>query len=103
MPDRLDHRLEQRLERIARADHPRGDAVDAGVEVVQPDVRPLEEVAAHELLRDGVQVVAEDHDVVAVPADAAADVQQDLGMEQQHRADLVGDGLGRMVVAGVEV
>ena len=40
--------------------------------------------------------------MVAVPADAAADVQQDLRHERQDRADLVGDGLGRMVVAGVE-
>ena len=43
-----------------------------------------------------------DDDVVAVPAHAAADVQQDLRQEHQHRADLVGDRFGRMVVAGVE-
>ena len=37
------------------------------------------------------QVVVEHDHVVAVPADAAADVQQDLRQEQQHRRDLVGD------------
>ena len=61
-----------------------------------------EKVAAHQLLRDRVQIVVEHDDVIAVPADAAADVQQDLRDEHQHRADLVGDGFGRVVVAGVE-
>ena len=40
--------------------------------------------------------------MIAVPANAAADVQQDLRQEDEHRADLVGDRLGRMVVPGVE-
>ena len=77
-------------------------AVDAGVEEVEADVRAAEEVAAHELLADRREVVVEHHDVIAVPADAAADVQQDLRHEHQHRADLVGDRLGRVIVAGVE-
>ena len=49
-----------------------------------------------------LEVVVEQDDVVAVPADAAADVQQDLRQEHEHRADLVGDRLGRVIVAGVE-
>ncbi len=40
--------------------------------------------------------------MVAVPADAAADVQQELGDVHQHGGDLVGDRLGRMEVTGVE-
>ena len=65
-------------------------------------MRPGEQAAADELLSDRLEVVAEHHDVVAVPADAAADVEQDLRQEHQHRADLVRDRLGRMVVAGIE-
>ena len=55
-----------------------------------------EVVAADELLRDRLQLVGEDHDVVAVPAHAAADVQQDLVEVLEHGRDLVGDDLGRM-------
>ena len=40
--------------------------------------------------------------MVAVPADAAADVQQDLVEPHEHGRDLVGDRLGGMEVAGVE-
>ena len=49
--------MQQRAEHVARADGPRGDAVDAGVEEIQADVRAAEVVAAHEFLRDGVQLV----------------------------------------------
>ena len=38
------------LHRVARADHPGGDAVDAGVEVVEADVRAVEIIAADQLL-----------------------------------------------------
>jgi hypothetical protein len=65
-------------------------------------VRSREEAAADELLGDGLEIVAEDHHMVAVPPNAAADVKQDLREEHQDRADLVRDGFGRMVVAGVE-
>ena len=61
-----------------------------------------QEAAADQLLRDGFQIVAEDHDVVAVPAHAAADVKEDFRKEHQDRADLVRDGFRRMIVAGVE-
>ena len=94
--------MQQRLEHGPRADHPGGHAVDAGVEEVEPDVDAAEVVAPDQLLRDRLQLVGEDHDVVAVPAHAAADVQQDLVQVQEHGRDLVGDDLGRMIVAGVE-
>ena len=40
--------------------------------------------------------------MVAVPAHAPADVQQDLVEVHEHRRDLVRDDLGRMIMAGVE-
>ena len=86
----------------AGADDPGRHAVDAGVEEVEADVHAAEVVAADQLLRDRLELVGEDHDVVAVPADAAADVQQDLVEVLEHGRDLVGDDLGRMVMAGVE-
>ena len=77
--DRFEQGEQEGLEHGAGADDPGGDAVDAGVEEVEADVDAVEEVAADEFLGDGQQVVVEDDDVVAVPADAAADVEQDLG------------------------
>ena len=65
-------------------------------------MHPAEVVAPDQLLGDRLQLVGEDHHVVAVPADAAADVQQDLVQVHEHGRDLVRDDLGRMVVAGVE-
>ena len=60
-----------------------------------------EEVAADELLGDGLEVVGEDHHVVAVPAHAAADVQQDLVEARCSTAEILSaidlgrDGSGR--------
>ena len=65
-------------------------------------MRAAEKVAADELLRDGFEIIVEHDDMIAVPADAAADVQQDLWRIDEHRAELVGDGLGRVIVPGVE-
>ena len=75
---RLEQGEQERLEHVPRADDPGGHAVDAGVEEVEADVDAVEVVAADDLLRDRLQLVGEGHDVVAVPAHAAADVQQDL-------------------------
>ena len=61
-----------------------------------------EKAAADDLLGRRPQIVAEDHHVVAVPADAAAQVQQDFIEEQQHRRNLVGDRLGGVEMARVE-
>jgi len=36
------------------------------------------------------------------PADTPTDVQQDLGHKEKYAADLVGEGLGRVVVSGVQ-
>ena len=63
---------------------------------------PVEVVAADDLLGDRLRARRSGDDVVAVPAHAAADVQQDLVEARQDRRDLVGDDLGRVEVAGVE-
>ena len=51
---------------------------------------------------DGEQVVVENHDVVAVPSHATADVQQNLRHELQHAGNLVRDVFGRMIMAGIQ-
>ncbi len=40
--------------------------------------------------------------MIAVPAHAAADMEEQLRAEGEHGGDLIGDGLGGMEVAGVE-
>ena len=65
-------------------------------------MRAAEEITAHEFLCDCLEIVVEDDDVVAVPTDAPAHVQQDFRQERKDRAQLVDDRLGRVVVPGVE-
>ena len=48
------------------------------------------------------RVVGQGNDVVAVPADAAADVQQDRRHVEENRRQFVGDGFCGVEVAGVE-
>ena len=99
---RFEKRDEQGLEGATGADDPGGDAVDAGVEVVEADVSAGEEIAADQFLHDGLGRVVEKHDVIAIPADAAADVENDLRDVEHDRRDLVGEAFGGMEVAGVE-
>jgi predicted esterase YcpF (UPF0227 family) len=49
-----------------------------------------------------LQLVVEGHHVVAVPAHAAADVQQQLRDVGHDRRDLVGDGLGGVEVTRIQ-
>ena len=42
------------------------------------------------------------HHVIAIPAHAAAEVEQQAGDELQDRRDLIGDRLGGMEVAGIQ-
>ena len=51
--NRLQQRDQQRLDHAARADHPGGDAIDAGVEIIKPDVHPRKVIAAHDLFGVG--------------------------------------------------
>ncbi len=99
---RLQERDEQCLEHRARPDHPGGHAVNARVEVIQADVNAILIAAAHDLLREGDQFLVERHHMIAVPAHAAADVEEHLVKEGEYRAEFVGDDLGRMVVPRVE-
>src|SRR5687768_2193907 len=80
---RFEEREEQGAEQIARADDPRGDAIDARVEVVEANVdaaarleRTLAPPASvgDDLTGDGLEIVGERDDMVAVPAYAAADM-----------------------------
>src|SRR6185312_5496221 len=66
-----------------------------------PDVDPVEVIAPDDLLRDGLELVGQGDDVVAVPAHPSADVEQDLVQPGQDGGDLVGDDLRRVEVAGV--
>ncbi len=50
---RFDERDEQRFDHAAGADDPGGDAVDAGVEIIESDMDSVQITAAHDLLRDG--------------------------------------------------
>src|SRR5438270_708585 len=101
---RLQQRDQQRLEHRPRADHPGGDAVDRGVEVVQAEVDTPrgDVVVADQLLGDRLHLVRERHHVVAVPPHAAADVQEDAVHVAEDGRDLVGDALGRVEVTGVQ-
>ncbi len=65
-------------------------------------MRPAEVTAAHELLRDCARGIVHDHHVIAVPPYAAADMQQELRHELQHRRYFVGQALGGVKVPGVQ-
>ena len=99
---RFEQGNQQGLQHVARAGHPGGDAVDACVEIVQPDVNPVDLAAADQLFGDGLKLVVQDDHVVAVPADRPADVQQQLRAEHQDGRNFFGDHFGGMKVPGVE-
>ena len=69
---------------------------------IEADVHAVKVVPAHDLLHDGLQLVAEGDDMVAVPAYAAAHMEDQLGYEEQAGRYFIGDHLGRVKVAGVE-
>ena len=98
---RNEHRLEELLLHVAHAEHPRRDAVDGRVEVVERDDEVLR---AHldDFLRAGAEVVVLADDVVGIPAHGARDVERDLAERHEERADLVGDRLREMEMAHVE-
>ena len=74
----------------AGAYDPGGDAVDAGVEIVEADVDAVEILAADEFLGGGVEIVGERDDVIAVPTDATADVQEDAIKPLEDGGNFVG-------------
>ena len=97
----LQERGEEGLEHVAHADHPRGDAVDRRVEVVEREDHAVR-AGEGDLARDVGEHVVLAQDVVRVPAHGARDVERDLVGEEQHRRDLVRDVLAEVEVAAVE-
>ena len=98
----FEHRDAERPKQVARADDPRGDAVDAGVEEIQPDMCAAKIIAAHEFLPDRLQLVVQDNHVVAVPAHAPADMQENLRHEAQHGGNLVRQAFRGVIMPGIK-
>ncbi len=98
----LEERHEQRFLQGPCADDPGGDAIDAGVKVVEPDAYARHKIAAHDFVGNCPQVVRQDHHMIAIPPHAATDMQQNLRQPHQDRGDLIGDSFGRMKVARIE-
>ena len=65
-------------------------------------MHPLGLARGHDLAGDRQEIVAERHDVVGIPAHAAAHMQKNLGQVEEHARDLVADRFGGMEVAGIE-
>ncbi len=65
-------------------------------------MNPVKEITPHQLLHNRLQLIGQGDHVVAVPAHAAADVQQQFGHVQQHRRDLVGNRFRRVEMAGIQ-
>ena len=99
---RLQQGHQQRLERVARADGPSSNPVDAGVEEIQADVGAGEQFVPNEFGGDGLERVIQRDDVVAVPADATTDVEEDFRHIHQRGGKLVRDAFGRVEMPGVE-
>ena len=99
---RLQQTDEEGTNDVAGADHPRGDAVDAGVKIIQADVDAVLITVRDDFAGDGEQIVVEDDHMVAVPADAAADVEQNFGQILQHAGNFVRNAFSGVVMAGIE-
>ena len=99
---RFEESDEERAEHVARTDHPCGHAINAGVEIIQTDMNSLRISVRNDLSSDAEKVIRERHDVIAVPTDATADVEQDFRQKLQDAGDFVRDALGRVVMAGIE-
>ena len=100
--DRFESGAEERFDRVARSDRPRGDAVDRAVEEVEREIGALDEVVANELFGDRAHLIVPCDDVVGVPANAAADVEKDLVDEHRRGGNLVADTFSRVEMTGVE-
>ena len=86
----------------ARADDVSTNTVDAAVEEVEAVMHAVECSGANNLVEEFLCGIVHERDMVGVPSDGAADVQQQLGHEGQHGRDFVGRALGGVVVAGVD-
>ncbi len=61
-----------------------------------------QQLAAHDFLEEQAQLLVEEHDVVAVPAQSAADMQEHFILEEHNGRELVVYGLGGMEVSHVQ-
>ena len=59
-------------------------------------------LGSDDFLGNGAQVVGERDDVIAIPADPTADMQEDGIEEEKDRGNFVGDRFGGMKVAGIQ-
>src|SRR5439155_5436686 len=100
--NRFEQSQEQCFQRVARADYPRRNPVDAGIKKIKADMSARQEISADNFLHNRTGRIIEENDMITVPADAAADVEQDSRHELKHGGDLVGEILSRMKVARVQ-
>lgn len=98
---RFEEAAEKRLAHVLRADDPRADAVDGCVEVIQSDFNAPGS-ADGDFASEIEKIVVLDNHMIAVPADAAADVKEDAALLNENRGELVGDGFRRVEVSHVE-
>ncbi|MNC53725.1 hypothetical protein D3C75_1031630 [compost metagenome] len=76
--------------------------IDAAVKEVQPDIRAAQQISANKLAGDFEQLVIHCDDMVAVPADRSADMQQQLLAEHQNGGQFIGNNFGRMEMSGIQ-
>ena len=76
--------IEKRLFEVAHTDDPCRYAVYACVKIVEGKEGAVKRVAAYDFLGDLARFVVEKHDMVAVPAHTARNVQRDVVCEEQH-------------------
>jgi len=84
-------RLEEPLADRPGADHPGADAVEACVKVIEGEAAAVPGPGPDDFLRERGQVVVQDDDVVAVPAESPAQVEDQPGDEGEEGGHLVGD------------
>ena len=80
---------EQGSEHVARPDNPGGHAVNAGVEVIQSDMDAVSIAVGDNFAGDGQEIVGEGDYVVAVPMNAATDVEHNLRQELEDTGDFI--------------
>jgi len=83
--DRFQHRAKQRLDRIARTDHPGSNPIDTRVKKVESDMRLRKQIVPNELSGDVHQLIVHRDYMIAVPTNRPADVEQDTVRKQSNR------------------
>ena len=86
---RFEKAAEKCLAHVVCSDDPCADAVDGGVEVIQPDF-DVSGSAGGDFAPEIEEIVVLDNHMVAVPADSAADVKENAALLNEDRGELVG-------------